>query len=264
MLVLDELPLVLQKGLVLRYIAQQTHTSVRSPYRRGVVEKLDVGYLTIESATCRRSSGSMEATLTSRSLSWRGKMPSRSTARSATSRRLPSPPEHAPRPKQGAQTFVVQKHEASTLHYDFRLEVDGVLKSWAVRKGPSTDPAEKRLAMPTEDHPLAYASFEGIIPSGYGAGTVIVWDRGTYRNLREDEGLSMQKALNEGKAEVWLEGEKLCGGYSLVHMKGRDGWLLIKQQDAEADPERDVTSSEPASVLTDGLDDGALLYVAFM
>lgn len=155
-----------------------------------------------------------------------------------------------PRAEEAAPIFVVQKHDASTLHYDFRLEVDGVLKSWAVRKGPSTDPAEKRLAVPTEDHPLAYAGFEGVIPSGYGAGAVVVWDRGTYRNLREDEGRSMQEALDEGKAEVWLDGEKLRGGYTLVQMKGRDGWLLIKQNDDEADPERDVTVEEPASVLS--------------
>lgn len=166
--------------------------------------------------------------------------------------------EHTPEPsgntpareRKSAPTFVIQKHAASTLHYDFRLEVDGVLKSWAVRKGPSTDPAQKRLAMPVEDHPMGYAGFEGVIPSGYGAGTVIVWDRGTYRNLREGEGVSMQQALGEGKAAVWLDGEKLRGGFSLVAMRGRDGWLLIKQNDDEADPARDVTADAPASVLS--------------
>ncbi len=108
--------------------------------------------------------------------------------------------------------FVIQKHDASTLHYDFRLEIDGVLKSWAVPKGPSTDPREKRLAMPTEDHPLDYADFEGVIPEGeYGAGTVLVWDKGPYRNLRaekEGDGATMTEALQEGKLEVWLEGER--------------------------------------------------------
>ncbi|HYE58335.1 MAG TPA: non-homologous end-joining DNA ligase, partial [Rhodothermales bacterium] len=162
----------------------------------------------------------------------------------------PEPSGREPAPSGPAPRFVIQKHAASTLHYDFRLEVDGVLKSWAVRKGPSTNPADKRLAQPVEDHPLAYADFEGVIPSGYGAGAVIVWDRGTYRNLREDEGLSMAQALEDGKVVIWLEGEKLRGAYTLLQMKGRDGWLLIKRDDAHADPERDVTEDAPASVLT--------------
>lgn len=155
-----------------------------------------------------------------------------------------------PRAPSAEGRFVVQKHAASTLHYDFRLEVDGTLKSWAVRKGPSLDPAHRRLAQPVADHPLSYADFEGVIPSGYGAGAVIVWDRGTYRNLRADEGLSMAEALADGKLVVWLEGEKLRGGYTLVHMKGRDGWLLIKRDDEHANPERDVTEDAPASVLS--------------
>jgi DNA ligase D-like protein (predicted 3'-phosphoesterase) len=151
--------------------------------------------------------------------------------------------------------FVIQKHDASNLHYDFRLEVEGVLKSWAVPKGPSTDPSEKRLAMPTEDHPLDYADFEGVIPEGeYGGGTVLVWDRGPYRNLRaekEDESPSMSKSLEEGKAEVWLEGEKLTGGYALIRTGGDDErWLLIKMDDEEADARRNPTSTEPLSVLS--------------
>jgi DNA ligase D-like protein (predicted 3'-phosphoesterase) len=153
--------------------------------------------------------------------------------------------------------FVIQKHDASTLHYDFRLEVNGVLKSWAVPKGPSTDPREKRLALPTEDHPLEYADFEGVIPEGeYGAGTVLVWDAGPYRNLRaekeEDDVASMQEALDQGKVEIWLEGEKLTGGYALVRTgKGEDArWLLIKMRDEAADARRNPTSTEPKSVLT--------------
>ncbi|MDN3554372.1 DNA polymerase ligase N-terminal domain-containing protein [Halomonas maura] len=150
--------------------------------------------------------------------------------------------------------FVIQQHDASTLHYDFRLEVDGVLKSWAVPKGPSTDPRVKRLAIPTEDHPLAYADFEGVIPAGeYGAGSVLIWDRGHYRNLEEgDDAPSVAEQLADGHATIWLEGHKLRGGYALIHTrleKGRD-WLLIKIDDAAADARRNPTSTEPASVVS--------------
>jgi DNA ligase D-like protein (predicted 3'-phosphoesterase) len=125
-----------------------------------------------------------------------------------------------------------------------------------VPKGPSTDPSVKRLALPTEDHPLDYADFEGVIPEGeYGAGTVLVWDTGPYRNLRAEkdkENLSMEEALQEGKVEVWLEGEKLQGGYALIQTGSGDDerWLLIKMDDDEADARRNPTSTEPASVLS--------------
>jgi DNA ligase D-like protein (predicted 3'-phosphoesterase) len=149
--------------------------------------------------------------------------------------------------------FVIQKHDASRLHYDFRLEVDGVLKCWAVPKGVSTNPRERRLAVPTEDHPLEYGDFEGVIPEGeYGAGTVLVWDTGPYRNLRDDkkgDGASMKKSLEEGKVEVWLEGKKIRGGYALIHT-GDDRWLLIKKKDEAADARRNPTSTEPESVLS--------------
>ncbi|MDG6258000.1 MAG: DNA polymerase ligase N-terminal domain-containing protein [Methanomicrobiaceae archaeon] len=159
-------------------------------------------------------------------------------------------------PDGGKPAFVIQKHQSSTLHYDFRLEVRGVLTSWAVPKGPSMDPRQKRLAVPTEDHPLAYAEFEGVIPDGeYGAGTVIVWDRGTYRNLRvekEQDGPSMEEALAEGKVEVWLEGEKVRGGFALIQTgNGEDArWLLIKLRDGEADARRNPVATEPDSVLS--------------
>jgi DNA ligase D-like protein (predicted 3'-phosphoesterase) len=152
--------------------------------------------------------------------------------------------------------FVIQKHDARNLHYDFRIEVNGVLKSWAVPKGPSTDPKEKRLAIPTEDHPLSYADFEGSIPEGeYGAGTVIVWDSGYYRNVREEkknDKASMEKALEEGRVEVWLEGKKLKGGYALIRTGKGDytRWLLIKMDDEEADARRNPLSTEPKSVLS--------------
>ncbi len=158
-------------------------------------------------------------------------------------------------PTGGKPRFVVQKHDASTLHYDFRLEAGGVLKSWAVPKGPSTDPRVKRLAVPVEDHPLSYIDFEGVIPEGkYGAGTVMVWDRGTYRNLKEEGGeeVPVEESIERGHVTVWLEGEKLRGGYALIRT-GRGGearWLLIKMRDGEADARRNPVSTEPDSVLT--------------
>jgi DNA ligase D-like protein (predicted 3'-phosphoesterase) len=152
-------------------------------------------------------------------------------------------------------TFVIQKHHATSLHYDLRLEVAGTLRSWAVPKGPSTDPRDRRLAMEVEDHPLDYASFEGVIDEGsYGAGPVIVWDTGTYRNLSERQGqeIPIERALREGHASVWLEGRKLRGGWSLRRI--RDGakpqWLLVKRRDAGADARRRPTSTQPESVLS--------------
>ncbi len=165
-------------------------------------------------------------------------------------------PEGGPASPSEAPIFVVQKHQARALHYDFRLEVDGVLKSWAIPKGPSPDPSVKRLAMPTEDHPMEYADFEGTIPEGeYGAGAVIVWDRGIYWNLRaakgEKEGrATMAESLEEGVAELWLEGEKLEGGYALVRTKGGNRWLLIKMKDTKAAPGLDLAVDRPESVVT--------------
>jgi DNA ligase D-like protein (predicted 3'-phosphoesterase) len=151
--------------------------------------------------------------------------------------------------------FVIQKHDASRLHYDFRLEVDGVLKSWAVPKGPSTNPKDKRLAMPTEDHPLDYFDFEGVIPAGeYGGGTVIVWDMGVYRNLTTKKGVEVPigEALENGHASVWLEGHKLTGGYAITRVaRGKDErWLLVKMNDEGADARRNPVSTQPESVLT--------------
>jgi DNA ligase D, 3''-phosphoesterase domain len=137
--------------------------------------------------------------------------------------------------------FVVQKHEATHLHYDFRLEVDGTLKSWAVPKGPSLNPREKRLAMPTEDHPIEYAGFEGNIPEGnYGAGSMILWDRGTYSNMKE---IPMSEALEQGRVAIRLEGEKLKGGFALTRTGGgeKPRWLLVKMRDEEADEKVDIT-----------------------
>jgi DNA ligase D-like protein (predicted 3'-phosphoesterase) len=154
---------------------------------------------------------------------------------------------------EGKSRFVIQKHDATSLHYDFRLEVRGVLKSWAVPKGPSTNPKEKRLAIRTEDHPLDYADFEGVIPKGqYGAGSVIVWDKGTYRNLGVKDGRSrpVQEQLDHGHLSIWLDGEKLRGGYALTRVaKGKkERWLLVKMNDDEADARCNLVKSAPASV----------------
>src|ERR687887_1957702 len=132
-------------------------------------------------------------------------------------RKTPEPAGKAAYRPSRQPIFVIQKHDASTLHYDFRIESSGVLKSWAVPKGPSTNPKEKRLAMPTEDHPLDYVDFEGNIPEGeYGAGPVIVWDAGTYRNQTEKDGepVPVERAVDGGHVSVWLEGDKLTGGHA--------------------------------------------------
>jgi DNA ligase D-like protein (predicted 3'-phosphoesterase) len=151
--------------------------------------------------------------------------------------------------------FVIQKHDATNLHYDFRLEIDGVLKSWAVPKGPSTDPADKRLAMETEDHPMDYATFEGVIPEGhYGAGPVIVWDTGTFDNIKEKDGkkIPLKQCYKNGQIEVDLHGKKLQGGYALIRTAPEDAkkWLLIKMRDEHADARRNPVSSQPESVLS--------------
>lgn len=155
----------------------------------------------------------------------------------------------------GPPRFVVQHHDASTDHYDIRLEHDGGLLSWAVPKGPSTDPRDKRLAVRTEDHPLDYLDFEGTIPEGeYGGGAVIVWDIGTWENTTtddEDEQKPVAEALAEGHLSFRLAGEKLAGGYVLQEFRpDEDQWLLIKRDDDEADARRNPTSTQPESVLT--------------
>lgn len=157
----------------------------------------------------------------------------------------------------GEPVFVIQKHDATNLHYDFRIEVDGILKSWAVPKGPSTDPSVKRLAIPTEDHPLGYADFEGVIPeTEYGGGTIMIWDRGTYRNLKEDKedqpAPSIAQQVDDGHLTIWLNGQKLRGGYAFIRTRGGDdpNWLMIKMDDDEADARRNPTSTENKSAKT--------------
>ena len=149
-----------------------------------------------------------------------------------------------------ALRFVVQKHRATALHYDFRLEWNGTLLSWAVPKGPSLDPAVKRLAMQVEDHPLEYADFEGVIPAGeYGGGTVMVWDRGTWAPEVDDVAASLEK----GELKLTLSGKKLAGSWVLVRTRGRGpspgkpAWLLIKHRDDAASRD-DVAVAAPRSV----------------
>jgi DNA ligase D-like protein (predicted 3'-phosphoesterase) len=152
---------------------------------------------------------------------------------------------------QAQPRFVIQKHAARSLHYDFRLEVDGTLRSWAVPKGLSTDPREKRLAVEVEDHPLEYADFEGRIGEGiYGAGAVIVWDAGTFRNLDPDR--SMAQSIDDGHVKVWLDGQKLRGGWTLQRTRQghKPQWLAIKRRDEGADARRRPQSTQPASVKT--------------
>lgn len=153
-------------------------------------------------------------------------------------------------------SFVVQKHQASHLHYDFRLEWNGVLVSWAVPKGPSLDPSVKRLAMAVEDHPLEYGGFEGIIPEGeYGGGTVMVWDRGTWEPEPESEDVA--GALRDGELKFTLKGSKLKGSWVLVRTKGPGApaassdkqWLLIKHKDGYAS-DVDVVVEKPRSVIS--------------
>jgi bifunctional non-homologous end joining protein LigD len=162
--------------------------------------------------------------------------------------KTPEPPGETP--TRAGNSYCIQKHAASRLHYDFRLEWDGVLLSWAVPKGPSFDPRDKRLAMHVEDHPVAYGSFEGVIPEGeYGAGTVVLWDRGTWTPA-VDPGI----ALKKGEIKFHLHGEKLNGKWALVRIKGDDpkAWLLVKDKDEHSRPaaELDIVSARPESVLS--------------
>ena len=141
--------------------------------------------------------------------------------------------------------YYFQKHASRTLHYDLRLEMEGVLKSWSVPKGPSLDPSDKRLAVMVEDHELSYNGFEGVIPGGeYGAGTVMLWDFGSYRLLEE---ASPAECLKRGRFKFSVKGEKLRGAFSLVRMRAAKNWLLIKSRDGEERPGYDVTVEMPAS-----------------
>jgi bifunctional non-homologous end joining protein LigD len=166
-------------------------------------------------------------------------------------------PEPAGRTKKLARgpIFVIQKHAASRLHYDFRLEMEGVLKSWAIPKGPSYDPTVRRLAMMTEDHPYDYAAFEGVIPEGnYGAGNVIIWDQGTWEFI--EPGDDPVAAVKAGKLTFRLQGKKMFGEWALVRIRGKgksdrgNEWLLLKHRDQFANDQVDVTKVAPRSVVS--------------
>lgn len=158
-------------------------------------------------------------------------------------------------PKKSDAIFVIQKHNASHLHYDLRLAFDGVLKSWAIPKGPSLNPHDKRLAVQTEDHPMDYKDFEGIIPEGhYGAGSVMVWDRGTYQNIKEKDGklIPFKECLEKGTIEVFFHGEKINGAFALVRMGNAENnqWLLIKMHDEYASSRKNPVNTKNKSVKT--------------
>ena len=169
---------------------------------------------------------------------------------------------HTPEPK-GKSTggrskkpiFVIQKHAARQLHYDFRLQLGRALKSWAVPKGPSLNPSDKRMAVEVEDHPLGYAKFEGVIPKGeYGAGTVMIWDKGSYRNVtkKNNKEVPITRALRNGHLTIELDGEKIEGRYALSRIvKGKKPrWLLAKVKDAKADARQNPVKSENKSAVS--------------
>src|SRR5687767_1742009 len=158
-----------------------------------------------------------------------------------------------PAPSKGSLRFVIQKHAASHLHFDLRLELDGVMKSWAVPKGPSVDPGVKRLAMEVEDHPISYNTFEGTIPAGqYGGGTVMLWDRGTYSAV-EGGTQALREGYARGKLDIHFHGERLRGPFALVRTarsEGKPQWLLIKRSGEGADTDRDIVAEEITSIDT--------------
>jgi bifunctional non-homologous end joining protein LigD len=160
-------------------------------------------------------------------------------------------PEGSVKKSSAALSFVVQRHKASRLHYDFRLEMAGVLKSWAVPKGPSMNPADKRLAMMVEDHPYSYKDFKGVIPDGYGAGIVEIWDKGTYTAI-DNNTKQLKAGLKAGNLKFTLHGKKLKGEFALVKLKAgeENAWLLIKHRDSFAtdeayDSEKKTAASSP-------------------
>ena len=171
-------------------------------------------------------------------------------------KKSPEPYGGKKKPSKRSPKFVIQKHAARNTHYDFRIEIDGVLVSWAVPKGPSLNPPDKRLAMRTDDHPLEYANFEGVIPKGlYGAGVVMVWDRGTIKNITKRRGklVPLKKCLKDGHIEIFVRGKKIYGAYALVRTEFRDDknqWLLVRMRDEYAHGRKNPVNTQNKSVKT--------------
>lgn len=151
--------------------------------------------------------------------------------------------------------FVVQKHKATNLHYDFRLSIDGVLKSWVIPKGPSLNPKDKRLAIETEDHPLSYKDFEGVIEEGYGKGVVLVWDRGKYENVKS---YPIEQSYKKGQIEIELKGKKMKGKWALINSKlggDKKNWLLVKMKDDYADGRKNILKEDKSVISGKGIED---------
>jgi DNA ligase D-like protein (predicted 3'-phosphoesterase) len=167
--------------------------------------------------------------------------------------KTPEPDDKRKNKTSSRTAFVIQKHQASHLHFDFRIEIKGVLKSWAIPKGPSVTPKDKRLAILTEDHPKQYGNFEGVIPEGeYGAGVVMLWDKGTYKNTKKDSSgkiIPIETCFLKGRIEICLKGKRLKGGYALIRFRGNN-WLLVKMQDEFAKSGSNPVSTQLRSVKT--------------
>jgi bifunctional non-homologous end joining protein LigD len=209
--------------------------------------------------SAKRSAAKRRTTETSESRAAAGRTRARSSAPLAEYNakrdftRTAEPAGKVPKARGRSLQFVIQKHEASHLHFDFRLELDGVMKSWAVPKGPSLDPTVRRLAMEVEDHPISYNSFEGTIPKGeYGGGTVMLWDRGTYEADDGGGAESLRRGYEKGELRFVMHGKRLQGGCVLARLRrpGRPPWLLIKRRDEHADADRDITAEVTTSVVS--------------
>ena len=227
-------------------------TSARKPsVKKASTKKASARRPAAKKSSAKKSSAKKSTTRTTSS---RATKPLAEYNRKRDFTRTKEPAGTVPKAKGSTLHFVVQKHAASRLHFDFRLELDGVMKSWAVPKGPSYDPKVRRLAMEVEDHPISYNTFEGTIPAGeYGGGTVMLWDRGTYE--AEDGGgpASLRRGYEKGDLKFVMHGTRLKGAWVLVRMNRPTGkeWLLIKHRDDTADPDYDVTADETTSVVTD-------------
>ncbi len=210
-------------------------------------------------SSAKRSAGKRRTTETPESRSAAGRTRARSSTPLAEYNakrdftRTAEPAGKVPKARGKSLQFVIQKHEASHLHFDFRLELDGVMKSWAVPKGPSLDPTVRRLAMEVEDHPISYNTFEGTIPKGeYGGGTVMLWDRGTYEADDGGGAESLRRGYEKGELRFVMHGRRLQGGFVLARLRrpGRPQWLLIKRRDEHADADRDITAEVTTSVVS--------------